>query len=411
MSREPTAKGKRGPACIGLTLQALQFGAPPSKVCLSLNSLSGARAPIPLCSAARPMEHTLVNPANGNEYVGHVPVGKLTGTGTFRCAKNGVVYTGEYEGNRFHGIGELTWANGDVYRGQFKGGLREGDGVSTWANGVHNGNVYRGQFKGDLMEGDGEFTWANGNVYRGQWKGDKREGEGVFTLADGSVYRGQWKGDKMEGEGVYTFANGHVYSGQFKGDVGEGDGVFTWASGAIYRGQFKGYEKEGDGVYTSADGKVYRGQFKGGYPENCVVTYVSEGFFSAGKKKTKVGRYEGDMEVSSVPFDAADPVHAALLGAATAAEARRRAASARARSARVSNVRCRHGRAPPGRKLRRCAMCTLRAVGSAASVRTCLRSHDDWHRQASADEASRGAKAAKAKAEVPGMQSGVHDRS
>jgi hypothetical protein len=74
-----------------------------------------------------------------------------------------------------------------------------------------------------------------------------------------------------------------------------------------------------------------------------VLTYVSEGFFSAGKKKTKVGRWMGDEEISSVPFDAANPAHAALLGAATAAEARRRAASAWARSARVSTVRCRRG--------------------------------------------------------------------
>ena len=58
------------------------------------------------------MEHTLVYPANGDEYVGLVPVGQLTGTGTFRCAKNGAVYTGEYEGNRFHGIGELTLPTG-----------------------------------------------------------------------------------------------------------------------------------------------------------------------------------------------------------------------------------------------------------------------------------------------------------
>ena len=117
------------------------------------------------------MEHTLVRPANGDEYVGHVPVGQLTGTGTFRCAKDGAVYTGEYEGNRFHGIGELTSADGNVYLGQFKGGNREGDGVYTWAN----GNVYRGQFKGDKREGDGVLTRANGRLTFGEWKEDTME--------------------------------------------------------------------------------------------------------------------------------------------------------------------------------------------------------------------------------------------
>jgi hypothetical protein len=215
------------------------------------------------------MEHTLVSPATGEyEYVGHVPVGQLTGTGTFRCAENGAVYTGEYEGNRFHGIGEMTYANGQVYRGQWKGGKREGDGT---------------------------------------------------------------------------------------------------------------------------------------------LTYVSTGFFTAGMKKTKVGRWMGDKEILSVPFDAANPAHAALLGAATAAEARRRAASAWAPSARVSTVRCRHGRAPPrpGQKLPGCATCTLRAVGLSLARALSCDHMNDWHRQASADEASRGAKAAEAKAEVRGMHSGA----
>jgi hypothetical protein len=175
------------------------------------------------------MEHTLVDPTSDNEYVGHVPVGQLTGTGTFRCAKNGAVYTGEYEGNRFHGIGEITFAGG---------------------------NVYRGQWKENKMEGDGVYTWADGNAYRGQWKGDKMEGDGVFTWASGNVYRGQFKGDKMEGAGVNTWANG----------------------------------------------------------------------------RRTFDKYKRDKEVSSVPFDAANPAHAAVLRAANEAEARRVGAPHRRRA-------------------------------------------------------------------------------
>jgi hypothetical protein len=183
------------------------------------------------------MDHTLVRPATGDEYVGHVPVGQLTGTGTFRCAKNGAVYTGEYEGNRFHGIGEITGANGEVYRGQYKGGLKEGDGV---------------------------YTFASGDVYRGQFKGDKREGDGVYTFADG---------------------------------------------------------------------------------------------------RRTFGRYKGGKEVSSVPFDAANPAHAAVLRAANEAEARRVGAPHRRPGAiGALHVWCRLTRTPPthGRKLRRCASCRTR---------------------------------------------------
>ena len=69
--------------------------------------------------------------------------------------------------------------------------------------------------------------------------------------------------------------------------------MYTFASGDIFRGQYKGGKREGDGVYTFADGRQTFDQYKGG------------------------------KEVSSVPFDAANPAHAAVLCAANAAEARR----------------------------------------------------------------------------------------
>ena len=117
-------------------------------------------------------------------------------------------------------------------------------------------------------------------------------GEGVYTFADGAVYRGQYKGDKKEGDGVYTFTSDDVYRGQWKGDKREGDGVYTFANGDVYRGQYQGDKKEGDGVYTFASGR------------------------------RTFDKYKGGKEVSSVPFDATNPAHAAVLRAANEAEAR-----------------------------------------------------------------------------------------
>jgi hypothetical protein len=97
----------------------------------------------------------------------------------------------------------------------------------------------------------------------------------------------------FEGDGAYTEADGRSYRGQWKGDQMEGDAVHTWASGSVYRGQWKGGLKDGDGVVTFADGRRI------------------------------CGRWVGDKEVSSVPFDAANPAHAAVLRAANEAEARR----------------------------------------------------------------------------------------
>jgi hypothetical protein len=225
------------------------------------------------------MEHTLVSPASGNEYVGHVPVGQLTGTGTFRCAKNGAVYTGEYEGNRFHGIGEYTWANGDVYRGQFNDGKSEGDGVFTWAN----GDVYRGQFKDDTSEGDGVLTFANGDVYRGQWKGGVPEGGSVHTLGGGIV------------RGILSMLTGR-----------------------------RTFEK-----------------------------------------------WEGGKEVSSVPFDAANPAHAAVLRAANEAEARR--VGAHRRRTRSAHSMCGAGSGERRRSTGgSCggALCAAATCNSSGGVRT-----------------------------------------
>jgi hypothetical protein len=224
------------------------------------------------------MEHTLVSPATGDEYVGHVPVGQLTGTGTFRCAKNGAVYTGEYEGNRFHGIGVLTGADGNGYRGQFEDGKMEGAGVLTLAN----GNVYHGQFKGGETEGDGVLVLANGNVYRGQFKRGEKAGDGVLVFANGNVYRGQWKGGKEEGDGVLTWADGNVYRGQWKGGKMEGEG-YTWQAGLVF---------------------------------GILAVLVDSG-------REAFGRWIGGKKISSVPFDAAIPAHAAVLCAANEAEARR----------------------------------------------------------------------------------------
>ncbi len=97
-------------------------------------AMRAAEAALPNAEV-RITEHKLANPVNGDEYVGHVPVGHLTGTGIFHC-KNGAVYSGQYEGNRMHGVGAQQWTDGDVYRGEFKRGRKDGIGVShTFASG------------------------------------------------------------------------------------------------------------------------------------------------------------------------------------------------------------------------------------------------------------------------------------
>ena len=132
----------------------------------------------------------------------------------------------------------------------------------------------------------------------------------------------------MEGAGVLTLANGNVYHGQFKGGETEGDGVLVLANGNVYRGQFKGGLKAGDGVLTFADGNVYRGQWKGGKMEGEGYTWQAGLVFGilavlVDSGREAFGRWIRGKKISSVPFDASIPAHAAVLCAANEAEARR----------------------------------------------------------------------------------------
>ena len=49
-----------------------------------------------------------------DDYVGTVRVGRSYGV--FTCT-NGNVYTGEFRGIKFHGVGMMTWPDGYVYKG------------------------------------------------------------------------------------------------------------------------------------------------------------------------------------------------------------------------------------------------------------------------------------------------------
>ena len=139
-------------------------------------------------------------------------------------------------------------------------------------------------------------------------------GFGLHTLANGDVYCGEYKGGEKEGHGTYTDSDKGHYCGQFKGDQRDGYGVLCARNGGIYCGQWKGDEKEGHAVYHGTDNSIYCGQYKGGQRERGVNALAS------GERTFDLR--QGGRNVS-VPFDAVNPEHAAMLREANDAEARR----------------------------------------------------------------------------------------
>lgn len=96
------------------------------------------------------------------------------------------VYEGEYRGDKFNGVGRMTYGSGDVYEGEFKDGRMHGRGKCMFVT----GDLYEGTFADDQIDGDGKFTYANGDLFEGEWelddddvsdKGDEGKNPGQLT--------------------------------------------------------------------------------------------------------------------------------------------------------------------------------------------------------------------------------------
>ncbi|KAH3758475.1 2-isopropylmalate synthase [Pelomyxa schiedti] len=147
------------------------------------------------------------------------------------------VYEGEWDRNRWHGIG--TWrspdGSGDIYHGTFENGKRSGAGSILFGGG---GGSYGGEWKNDMSHGQGVRLWANGDRYEGQWARGKENGEGTKTWSrDGSSFTGLWESG-VPTKGTRKWPNGDMFEGTFTrcGDGSEwacrGEGVATLSSSA-----------------------------------------------------------------------------------------------------------------------------------------------------------------------------------
>ena len=95
---------------------------------------------------------------------------------------DGSFYTGQWQGEQYHGQGTVTWPSGDRFTGHFVEGRQHGAG--EWLSGA-DGARYAGAFANGAKHGMGEETYADGGTYAGAFSRGRKHGRGVHTWARG----------------------------------------------------------------------------------------------------------------------------------------------------------------------------------------------------------------------------------
>jgi hypothetical protein len=103
--------------------------------------------------------------------------------------EDGAKYTGAFKDHKFHGLGELRWADGvTLYKGEYVEGAMHGRGTLKTKAGT-----YEGPFVNNKMHGQGTFTYEDGSVYVGGFENGERSGAGTLSYGNKSKYVGKFK--------------------------------------------------------------------------------------------------------------------------------------------------------------------------------------------------------------------------
>uniref|UniRef100_A0A8C2ZBM5 Radial spoke head 10 homolog B n=1 Tax=Cyclopterus lumpus TaxID=8103 RepID=A0A8C2ZBM5_CYCLU len=185
---------------------------------------------------------------DGSSYEGEVDNSTRHGTGTYKCALNGVSYTGQWDQGKRHG-------KGTVYYNQDK---------TSW---------YKGDWVSNNREGWGVRRYPSGNIYSGEWKNNLRHGKGTMRwLKLGQQYAGMWQNGVQHGRGTHVwvmrrahgsrYSQSNHYTGDFVQGQRHGQGTLYYANGAIYEEEWRWNNKHGKAKFTFEDGHVFEGEFK-----------------------------------------------------------------------------------------------------------------------------------------------------
>jgi hypothetical protein len=153
--------------------------------------------------------------------------------------KVGDRYVGDWQENKKHGFGTMTWVKGNKYEGEWRSGKRSGKGTYWLKEGGKLRKHYTGDWADNKKHGLGIAYYENGDKYEGEWSGNMRHGRGKMVYANGDIFEGDWADDKRSGLGVLTMECGDRYEGHWLQDNKEGPGRFFYlATHKLYEGEW-----------------------------------------------------------------------------------------------------------------------------------------------------------------------------
>lgn len=120
---------------------------------------------------------------------------------------NGEKYEGEYDMDKKHGQGKMTYADGSYYEGTWHKDVMHGHGKFV----TSDNEIYEGAFVNGLKHGRGHTTFADGSFFAGDYQFGNVQGKGKF-IADGDIYEGDWEDNMEHGKGKLTYATGKLSS-------------------------------------------------------------------------------------------------------------------------------------------------------------------------------------------------------
>ena len=131
---------------------------------------------------------------------------------------------------------------------------------------------YEGEFQNDRPHGRGVMTFTSGAKYVGEYRDGKPNGQGTNTSPDGKKYVGEWRDGKPNGQGTHTWPDGAKYVGEWRDGQQNGQGTHTWPDGAKHVGEWRDGKPNGQGIEYRGDGSIGRsGQWSDG---NLVQSFV-----------------------------------------------------------------------------------------------------------------------------------------
>ena len=169
-----------------------------------------------------------LNFLSGNRYAGELKGSMMAGRGEYAWKAEQVQYAGDFTRNTLEGQGAYEWKDGSKYEGEIKAGLRHGSGVFRSPDGTL---VYDGQWQEGKRHGVGKLTYDSEGkeCYEGEWQLDLKVGKGTMRYASGNVYEGSWHADVKSGQGTMMWSDlRERYEGEWSEGRQHGWGEHTW---------------------------------------------------------------------------------------------------------------------------------------------------------------------------------------